>query len=594
MAVIIFAASFVLLLYHLAGYPLCLKWIAKKQIPIQPGASVPLNHFVFVIPMYNEAQFIERKIANFAALDWPADQYEIWLLNDGSTDNTLELANKAVKNYPDLRVRFLSAAVNQGKVAWFNQVVANIPADCIVFFSDVSASLSDDILQKANAWFNNPRVGAFCARYVAGEQEGSGEQYYWQYQNDIKISESRLGTPIGYHGTGYAIRRSLWAPIPHNTINDDFVIPLQAILRAHQDPKQLATWGVYDPSALAREGESVTSDQVSMWRRIRVASGNIQQAFILWRLLSPRLGWVAWMFFSGKVLRIFTPWLLLSLFISAACLAPKGGLYPVIFYAQLLFYLTGMVCTRHFAIIRYFVQGQYAMLVGWFYFFKLNKTGRWRRVNKKMLAPYRHPLVRAGKCVIDIVFVLIGLPILVCLIPIIAVLIKSSSPGPIFYKQLRVGLGDAKQTRFFYVYKFRTMSVSPEGKGARWTAKNDQRVIRFGEFMRKTHIDELPQLINILKRDMTLIGPRPERLDAYPYVVKNIPLYAERLYEVRPGLTGLAQVTYGYDRTIARVRRRVAVDLAYGTYLTRPWIWFKTDMCIIFKTIRMIVFGKEP
>jgi lipopolysaccharide/colanic/teichoic acid biosynthesis glycosyltransferase len=131
-------------------------------------------------------------------------------------------------------------------------------------------------------------------------------------------------------------------------------------------------------------------------------------------------------------------------------------------------------------------------------------------------------------------------------------------------------------------------------KGSRWTAKNDTRIIRFGEFLRKTHIDELPQVINILKRDMTLIGPRPERLDLYPYVVQHIPYYQERLYLVLPGLTGLAQVTYGYDNTIVKVRRRVALDHAYATYLTKPWIWFKTDMSIIFKTIQMILFGKNP
>ena len=105
-------------------------------------------------------------------------------------------------------------------------------------------------------------------------------------------------------------------------------------------------------------------------------------------------------------------------------------------------------------------------------------------------------------------------------------------------------------------------------------------------------MDEIPQFWNILKGDMSLIGPRPERPSLFPYIIKHIPFYEERLYWVKPGLTGLAQVTYRYDKTIDDVRRKVAYDHAYAIYLTKPLIWFKTDIRIIIKTITLVLLGR--
>ena len=586
LAAFIFISSILVIFYHHAGYPLLLRYFSARRQEIEPGSGDKLNKFIFIIPMYNEATFVAEKIANLASLDYPADCFEVLLLDDGSTDKTSDIAQKAVAQFPNIKITIRTFTVNRGKVALFNQVIPDIPDDYILFFSDVSASLSTNTLQNANAWFNNPLVGAFSSKYQLKNQALIGEQYYWQYQNDIKTRESRLGTPIGYHGSGYAFRKILWKRLPANTINDDFIMPLQAIEQGYI--------GIYDTQSTATENES-SSEHIDWNRRVRIAYGNIQQVFYLLPLLSPRQGIKAWMFFSGKVLRIAMPWLLLLLLASNLILAIyKPFFFLPVLLLQLVFYMTGflgsLVSGKIPKVIAYFIKGHCASLAGWYYLFRYGKNCRWARAKTTKISNYVHPVVAVGKWILDKISALIGLSLLMCVFPFIAVIIKLSSPGRIFYRQIRVGKGTETQTRFFHLYKFRTMHVNPVDTN--WTAANDPRIFAFGNFLRKTHLDELPQFYNILKGDMSLVGPRPERPWIYPNLVKNIPFYEERLFHVLPGLTGLAQVTCGYDYDIEDVRKKVAADHAYATYLTSPWVWIKMEAFILFKTIGTVFHRK--
>lgn len=586
LAEVIFIASILLIAYHHAGYPLLLKFFSARRQMVEPGGDEKFNKFIFIIPMHNEASFVATKIANLASLDYPVDCFEVLLLDDGSTDQTYNIATESAKQFPGLKITIRNFSVNQGKVALFNQVIPGIPDDYILFFSDVSASLSANILQRANSWFNNSRVGAFCSRYRLKNQALIGEHYYWQYQNDIKVRESHLGTPIGYHGAGYAFRKNLWKKLPANAINDDFIMPLQAIEQGYI--------GIYDEQSTSTENEP-SCEKIDWNRRVRIAYGNIQQVFYLLPLLSPRQGFVAWMFFSGKVLRIVMPWLLLLLIISNLYLAIyKPYLYLPLLAGQFLFYLTGFL--NHFVpgkipkVIKYFTKGHCASLVAWYYMLRYGKNRQWARAKTIKKIHYVHPFVSLGKWVLDKTAALIGLAALICVLPFIAVIIKLSSPGRIFYRQIRVGKGTETQTRFFRMYKFRTMHENPVD--TKWTAVNDPRIFSFGKFLRKTHLDELPQFYNILIGDMSLVGPRPERPWIYPHLVKNIPFYEERLYNVLPGLTGLAQVTCRYDSDIEDVRKKVAADHAYATYLTSPWVWIKMETFILFKTIGTVFHKK--
>lgn len=204
-----------------------------------------------------------------------------------------------------------------------------------------------------------------------------------------------------------------------------------------------------------------------------------------------------------------------------------------------------------------------------------------------------HPISHYGKLVIDKIFAILGLTITACLLPFIALAIKLDSPGPIFYKQIRVGRLERNYTKLMVIYKFRSMVLNAEANtGESWAQKNDPRITRIGKWLRCTRLDELPQLYNVLRGDMSFIGPRPERPAFVKKLITAIPFYEERIYGVTPGITGLAQVNLGYDESIESVRQKVAYDHAYALILCKPWQWFLTDCCILLNSIKIVILCK--
>jgi len=178
----------------------------------------------------------------------------------------------------------------------------------------------------------------------------------------------------------------------------------------------------------------------------------------------------------------------------------------------------------------------------------------------------------------DILFSLIGLLITLILFPIFALTIKIDSPGPIFYKQKRVG----KNGKIFTLYKFRTMVKDAEKKGPQWALPNDPRVTRIGKIMRKTHLDELPQLWSILKGDLSFVGPRPEELGLAKLYEKEIPFYSQR-YLIKPGFTGWAQINFPASASVKEAKEKFQYDLYYIKNRS-----FFLDLGIILKTIRVV------
>jgi len=164
-------------------------------------------------------------------------------------------------------------------------------------------------------------------------------------------------------------------------------------------------------------------------------------------------------------------------------------------------------------------------------------------------------------------------------LPLFALAVRLSSKGPIFFRQVRVGAGG----RNFEVVKFRTMFTDAEAGGAKWATKNDPRVTKIGMFMRKTRIDEIPQLWNVLRGDMGFVGPRPERPEFIPMLAEHLPFYYMRNL-IRPGLTGWAQVRYGYGATLAETREKLEYDLYYIKHMS-----LGLDLLIMFETIKTIV-----
>lgn len=175
---------------------------------------------------------------------------------------------------------------------------------------------------------------------------------------------------------------------------------------------------------------------------------------------------------------------------------------------------------------------------------------------------------------------------IICTLPftsIVALAIKLESKGPVFYKQERAGMNGKP----FNIYKFRSMYVDAEKKtGPVWSQKNDPRVTRAGRIIRKIRVDEIPQMINVLKGEMSLVGPRPERPYFVELLSKEIPLYKKRL-KVRPGITGWAQVKHKYDENIDDVRVKLRYDLFYIENMS-----LRMDFKIILRTIFVVLFGK--
>lgn len=180
---------------------------------------------------------------------------------------------------------------------------------------------------------------------------------------------------------------------------------------------------------------------------------------------------------------------------------------------------------------------------------------------------------------LDIVVSLVGLVVGIPIMFIFGILIKIEDNGPITYKQERLG----KYGKEFYVYKLRSMRTDAEKYGAQWADKDDPRVTKVGKFIRKTRVDELPQLFNILKGDMSIIGPRPERPSFTMEFNDEIPGFINRL-AVKPGLTGWAQVNGGYDIT---PEEKLKADIYYIKNRS-----FLMDMNILLKTVKVVLTGE--
>ena len=202
--------------------------------------------------------------------------------------------------------------------------------------------------------------------------------------------------------------------------------------------------------------------------------------------------------------------------------------------------------------------------------------------------------------VFNVVVAITAAIILAPLFIAVAIAVKLSSRGPIFYPQVRVGVDRRFRTKSthdrrgydhggkpFMMFKFRTMQVNAEADGkAVWAVKSDPRVTPIGKFLRKTRLDELPQLLNVIRGDMNIVGPRPERPTIFADLRRTIPEYALR-QRVKPGITGWAQINQAYDSTVDDVRRKVQFDLEY---MRRQGL--AHDLQIMTMTIPVMIFRR--
>ncbi|HEX6818398.1 MAG TPA: sugar transferase [Ktedonobacterales bacterium] len=189
-------------------------------------------------------------------------------------------------------------------------------------------------------------------------------------------------------------------------------------------------------------------------------------------------------------------------------------------------------------------------------------------------------LYQMARRLLDIIFATMGLLLFVAVLPVLALAIRLDSPGPIFYSQRRVG----RAGRLFTVYKLRSMVVGAEAEsGAQWARAGDPRITRIGRFLRRTRLDEVPQLYNVLRGEMSVIGPRPERPEFVDELAAEIPFYRTRL-AATPGLTGWAQVRYRYGNSTEDALRKLQYDLYYIRHQS-PML----DLMIVLRTIGVML-----
>jgi poly-beta-1,6-N-acetyl-D-glucosamine synthase len=322
------------LLYTYLGYPLLLavlRLIVRRPVrrgPIEPTVCL-------VIPAYNEAAVIQRKIRNALELEYPGDRLEIMVASDGSTDDTVALAWRAANG--DSRVRVLAFSRNRGKMATLSAAVLETHAE-IVVFSDAPAVLRMDALRSLVENFADPEVGAASGRYTVMQADevsaGASEEFYWKYETFLKSCESDLGSTLGAHGHLYAIRRELY-PFPDSSvINDDYVIPMSVLSKNFR--------AVYDRSAVVSEE---AREMGGFGRRVRVVTGNIQQLAEIRPLLRPFRPLPLFFFLSHKVGRLVAPIAMLVALAANLGLA-SAPLYRATLYAQAGFYLLSLCGVR--------------------------------------------------------------------------------------------------------------------------------------------------------------------------------------------------------------------------------------------------------
>jgi lipopolysaccharide/colanic/teichoic acid biosynthesis glycosyltransferase len=576
------------ILHHHAVYPLSLRLLSRKREPAPPAADLP--QVTIIVPAYEEEALIAAKIKNLAAIDYPPPLLAVEIHGDGCTDRTCLLAEKAILA-ADTSHRFtvFDHTENRGKIALLNEAVANARTPVIIL-SDASACFKPDAVKALVRHFADEKIAAAGGVYDCKANGSQGEQHYWRYQNSLRISEASLDSALGLSGALYAFRRELFTALPADTINDDFIIPMRMALMG----KRIKL----DDQVTVTEIERTAPGQE--WaRRTRIGAGNIQQVLRLPGLANPMRPALAYCFVSGKALRSIMAFLMAAAFLFNIPLASGSLFYSLTLFTQILAYLAAAGALLFpaerrrapFAQAAALVSGHLANGVGVVRYLRGVHSGKWSRASHgaSERGLYGSPSVRMAKRLFDILSgSLLYMIFLLILLPM-AMAIKLDSKGPIFYRQLRVGKQLSDRTDLFHLIKFRTMRTDAEAAGAVWASKSDPRVTRLGRFMRKTRLDELPQAMNVLRGEMSMIGPRPERPQFFMKLEGSIPLYIERTHGILPGITGLAQVRQGYDETIEDVRSKVAWDHAYAMRIDTFWSWLKTDIAIARDTVAVML-----
>jgi cellulose synthase/poly-beta-1,6-N-acetylglucosamine synthase-like glycosyltransferase len=337
--VLLFWASAAVVLYVYFGYPLLLLvWGRLRPKPVHTDLGEP--PVSVVIAVRDEAEALERKIANLRSLDYPASHLQIVVVSDGRNPNTAAVLRRHAGIVDALYVG------RGGKAQALNAGVEAARHDILVF-ADVRQRFDRQALHGLVAPLADPTVGGVSGELMLDAEIGGGRRRssnrppparstdigeglggYWRYEKWLRRQESAIGSTMGATGAIYALRRSLWKPLPAETILDDVLAPMRAVLSASRV--------VFSSEALAFD--PVATSGVELRRKIRTLAGNYQILRLEPRLLNPFRNPVWIQYMSHKVGRLLVPYALIALLVTSALLTPRSSFYALAFAAQLVFY----------------------------------------------------------------------------------------------------------------------------------------------------------------------------------------------------------------------------------------------------------------
>lgn len=383
----VFWIAIFILFYTYIGYGLLLLAATIKLKKSELVNESFLPPVTFIVPAYNEAAFIEKKIQNSLALRYPADQLFFIFITDGSTDNTVQI----VSRYP--QVNLLHQPSRYGKSAAINRAMQEVATPFVVF-SDANTLLHPQSIIKLVRHYSNEKVGGVSGEKRIRDTEGStvgfGEQLYWQYESLLKKANGNFYTIVGAAGELFSIRTKLYQLLNDATIQDDFVISARVCQQGYRFLYESEAFGVEASSASMREERK---------RKIRISAGCFQSLVLLKGLLNPFKNFkVAFQYISHRVLRwTLCPLLLPLVFILNANLFFTGaeGLYKILFGLQCGFYFLAVLgwlfagkkpVVKILFIPYYFVFMILSQYAGFYRFVTKKQPGVWEKSERNRFA----------------------------------------------------------------------------------------------------------------------------------------------------------------------------------------------------------------
>lgn len=308
---LLFWGCVALVAFTYAGYPLCVL-LQARLMPraVADGIAEPVPMVSVVMPVHDGEAMVAAKLRNLLALDYPGDRLEILVACDGCRDGTAGVA----RGIGDPRVRVLEFAARRGKASCLNDAVAVARGE-VLLMVDVRQRLEPGALQALVAHLGDPAVGAVGGQ-LRFEDPATGfaasVDAYWRYESAIRMAEARSGSVVGLSGALYAMRRTLYRPLPPSTVLDDVLVPMQVAATGAR-----VTW---QPAAVAWDRASPSPSRERL-RKVRTLAGNLQLVQLAPWLLDPRRNPLWFRFVGHKLLRLLAPWALLAMGVSAALMA---------------------------------------------------------------------------------------------------------------------------------------------------------------------------------------------------------------------------------------------------------------------------------